>query len=118
MPVPFCPGYAREPFATLVANHPDGDVHPLKDFRVEWWPVFHRGRLDGSARYLSSGKTRPSTRFACVESLSDNIVVGAGLAPAAGQVEGICRPLLRSLRGPVRPLAPRLLSCERGPLRA
>ena len=35
MAIPFCPGYDREPFATLVANYPGKDVHPVKDFRVE-----------------------------------------------------------------------------------
>ena len=28
------------------------DVYPAADFRVEWGPIFHRGRLDGSARIL------------------------------------------------------------------
>jgi uracil-DNA glycosylase len=56
MAIPFCPGYDREPFATLVANYPGKDVHPLKDFRVEWGPVFHRGRLDGTGRILVIGQ--------------------------------------------------------------
>jgi hypothetical protein len=56
MAIPFCPGYNREPFATLVANYPGKEVHPLKDFRVEWGPVFHRGRLDGTARILVIGQ--------------------------------------------------------------
>jgi hypothetical protein len=56
MAIPFCPGYDREPFATLVANYPGKDVHPLKDFRVEWGPIFHRGRLDGTARILVVGQ--------------------------------------------------------------
>ena len=56
MTIPFCPGYNREPFATLVANYPGKDVHPVKDFRVEWGPVFHRGRLDGTARILVIGQ--------------------------------------------------------------
>jgi Uracil DNA glycosylase superfamily len=56
MAIPFCPGYDREPFATLVANYPGKDVHPLKDFRVEWGPIFHRGRLDGTARILVIGQ--------------------------------------------------------------
>ena len=34
MTIPFCPGYNQEPFATLVANYPGKDVHPVKDFRV------------------------------------------------------------------------------------
>src|SRR5262245_61465911 len=56
MAIPFCPGYVREPFATLVANYAGQEAHPLKDFRVEWGPVFHRGRLDGSARILVIGQ--------------------------------------------------------------
>ncbi len=56
MAIPFCPGYNQEPFATLVANYPGKDVHPVKDFRVEWGPVFHRGRLDGTARILVIGQ--------------------------------------------------------------
>lgn len=56
MAIPFCPGYDREPFATLVANYPGKDVHPVKDFRVEWGPIFHRGRLDGTARILVIGQ--------------------------------------------------------------
>jgi len=56
MAIPFCPGYDHEPFATLAANYPGKDVHPVKDFRVEWGPVFHRGRLDGTARILVIGQ--------------------------------------------------------------
>jgi Uracil DNA glycosylase superfamily len=52
----FDPGYAEEPFRTLVADAPGADVYPAKDFRVEWGPVFHRGRLDGSARVLVVGQ--------------------------------------------------------------
>jgi uracil-DNA glycosylase len=56
VPTPFDPGYAQEPFRTLVADVPDGVVFPSKDFRVEWGPVFHRGRLDGTARLLIIGQ--------------------------------------------------------------
>jgi hypothetical protein len=52
----FDPGYAEEPFRTLVQDVPDHMVFPLKDFRTEWGPVFHRGRLDGSARLLVIGQ--------------------------------------------------------------
>jgi uracil-DNA glycosylase len=51
-----CPGYVAEPFATLVADHPGEEVYPGGDFRTEWGPVFHRGRLDGSARVLVLGQ--------------------------------------------------------------
>jgi hypothetical protein len=32
------------------------DVYPSSQFRVEWGPIFHRGRLDGSARVLIIGQ--------------------------------------------------------------
>jgi uracil-DNA glycosylase len=56
MPHRFDPGYVDEPFATLCAEYPGTDVYPPRDFRVEWGPVFHRGRLDGSARVLAIGQ--------------------------------------------------------------
>src|SRR5256885_586849 len=52
----FDPGYGSEPFRTLAAETPDPSVYPGKDFRIEWGPVFHRGRLDGSARVLLIGQ--------------------------------------------------------------
>jgi hypothetical protein len=51
----FDPGYTRR-FATLVRNYPGPEVYPPKDFRVEWGPIFHRGRLDGTARVLVVGQ--------------------------------------------------------------
>src|SRR5687768_6038487 len=53
---PFDPGYTREPFLGLCADYPVEDVYPLGQFRVEWGPIFHRGRLDGSARVLVIGQ--------------------------------------------------------------
>jgi uracil-DNA glycosylase len=52
----FCPGYVQEPFKTLAADYPDETAYPFADFRVEWGPIFHRGRLDGSARVLCIGQ--------------------------------------------------------------
>jgi len=52
----FDPGYFQEPFLTLAADHPEADVYPEDQFRVEWGPIFHRGRLDGSARVLVIGQ--------------------------------------------------------------
>ncbi|MFZ5625262.1 MAG: uracil-DNA glycosylase family protein [Gemmatimonadota bacterium] len=52
----FDPGYGAEPFLTLCREYPGGDVYPIGDFRVEWGPIFHRGRLDGSARLLVIGQ--------------------------------------------------------------
>ncbi len=45
-----------EPYASLVGNYPGADVYPPDSFRVEWGPIFHRGRLDGSARLLVIGQ--------------------------------------------------------------
>ena len=56
MPTLFDPGYGNEPFRTLVQDVPGQSVFPVKDFRFEWGPVFHRGRLDGTARLLVIGQ--------------------------------------------------------------
>src|SRR3954447_9870209 len=56
MPHPFDPGYFAEPFLTLCADYPEADVYPADQFRVEWGPIFHRGRLDGTARVLIIGQ--------------------------------------------------------------
>ena len=40
----------------LFENYPNESVYPSRDFRVEWGPVFYRGRLDGSARVLVIGQ--------------------------------------------------------------
>lgn len=53
---PFDPGYVREPFLTLCATYPGTDIYPPSQFRTEWGPIFHRGRLDGSARVLVIGQ--------------------------------------------------------------
>ena len=47
----FDPGYPA-PYDTLAAAYPGADVFPAADFRIEWGPIFHRGRLDGSAKVL------------------------------------------------------------------
>src|SRR2546430_6938679 len=56
MPHMFDPGYFAEPFRTLCMNCPESDVYVPDQFRVEWGPIFHRGRLDGSARVLVIGQ--------------------------------------------------------------
>jgi hypothetical protein len=53
---PFDPGYFEEPFRTLADDYPGENVYPPSQFRVEWGPIFHRGRLDGSARVLVIGQ--------------------------------------------------------------
>ena len=50
------PGPVGEPYASLVASYPGADVYPPDSFRIEWGPLFHRGRLDGSARLLVIGQ--------------------------------------------------------------
>lgn len=71
MPIPFDPGYVTAPFKTLCENFPGLDVYPPKDFRVEWGPIFHRGRLDGTARVLVIGQD-PGQH----ESIARRILVG------------------------------------------
>jgi hypothetical protein len=56
MPHAFDPGYVREPYLSLCADYPGADVYPPDQFRVEWGPIFHRGRLDDSARVLVIGQ--------------------------------------------------------------
>jgi hypothetical protein len=53
---PFCPGYQDEPFRSLASEYPEADVYPPGQFRIEWGPIFHRGRLDGTARVLVIGQ--------------------------------------------------------------
>jgi uracil-DNA glycosylase len=76
----WCPGYSRRPFSTLVADYPGEDIYPLDDFRTEWGPIFHRGRLDGSARVVVVGQD-PATH----ESISRRILVGE----AGQRVQGL-----------------------------
>jgi len=52
----FCPGYSRAPYRALVADYPGPEVYPPDRFRTEWGPLFHRGRLDGTARVLVLGQ--------------------------------------------------------------
>ena len=52
----FDPGPVGEPYASLIGSYPGADVYPPDSFRVEWGPIFHRGRLDGSARLLIIGQ--------------------------------------------------------------
>jgi hypothetical protein len=52
----FDPGYFAEPFKTLCQDYPGTEAYPASQFRVEWGPIFHRGRLDGSARVLVIGQ--------------------------------------------------------------
>jgi uracil-DNA glycosylase len=71
MPVTFDRGYVDEPWASLVAECPGPEVYPPDDFRIEWGPIFHRGRLDGTARVLVIGQD-PGTH----ETIVRRILVG------------------------------------------
>ena len=72
-------GYYRQPYRRLVSTFPDESVYPLDSFRVEWGPVFHRGRLDGSARVLIIGQD-PATH----ETIARRILVGEAGQRAQG----------------------------------
>ena len=52
---PFDEGYSG-PFRALCEDYPGTETYPPESFRTEWGPVFHRGRLDGSARVLVLGQ--------------------------------------------------------------
>lgn len=54
--IDFDPGYGVDPWATLCRTYPGEDVYPSAHFRTEWGPIFHRGRLDGTARILVIGQ--------------------------------------------------------------
>lgn len=76
----FCTGYVHEPYQTLVGDYPGEDVYPPADFRTEWGPIFHRGRLDGTARVLVLGQD-PAVH----ESIARRILVGE----AGQRVQGL-----------------------------
>jgi uracil-DNA glycosylase len=68
--VPFCPGYPP-PYDALVASYPGAAIYPAPAFRVEWGPIFHRGRLDGTAKLLVLGQDP-----AVAETVTRRILVG------------------------------------------
>lgn len=53
---PFDPGCVVEPYLSLCSDYPEAEAYPPGQFRLEWGPIFHRGRLDGSARVLVIGQ--------------------------------------------------------------
>jgi hypothetical protein len=73
-------GYDRQPYRSLVADYPGESVSPIDSFRVEWGPVFHRGRLDGTARVLVLGQDP-----AAHEAIARRILVGE----AGQRVQGL-----------------------------
>lgn len=80
----FDPGYQRKVYRTLVGSYPGADVYPPDSFRVEWGPVFHRGRLDGTARVLIIGQD-PATH----EAIARRILVGE----AGQRIQGLLTKL-------------------------
>jgi hypothetical protein len=80
----FDPGPVAEPFAGLAREVPGDDVYPPADFRTEWGPIFHRGRLDGTARVLVVGQD-PGQH----ESIAHRILVGE----AGQRTQGFLRKL-------------------------
>ena len=70
MAASFDEGY-RRPYDRLVREAPGDEVYPQAAFRTEWGPIFHRGRLDGSARVLVLGQD-PATH----ETICRRILVG------------------------------------------
>ncbi len=74
----FDPGYP-ERFWPLLRDHPGAETYPPADFRVEWGPIFHRGRLDGSARILVIGQDP-----AAHEAISRRILIGLAGQRAQG----------------------------------
>lgn len=77
----FDPGYADQPWRDLVSAAPGAQVYPPSAFRTEWGPIFHRGRLDGSARLLVVGQD-PSGH----EAVTRRILVGTAGRRAQGFV--------------------------------
>jgi hypothetical protein len=80
----FDPGYTNEPFQTLVDQAPDARVYPSDSFRIEWGPIFHRGRLNGTARVLCIGQD-PAEH----ETIARRILVGT----AGHRVQGFLAKL-------------------------
>src|SRR3954466_7019393 len=81
--IDFDPGYVAEPYLSLCRQYDSGE-YPRDAFRVDWGPVFHRGRLDGSARVLVIGQDP-----AAQEAVARRILVGT----AGHRVQGFLRKL-------------------------
>lgn len=84
MPHEFDPGYGQQPLRQLVQEYPGVEVYPQDSFRTEWGPVFHRGRLDGTARVLVVGQD-PAQH----EEIAHRILVGE----AGRRIQGFLRKL-------------------------
>lgn len=84
MSIAFDPGYVAEPFLTLCRDFPGPEVYDPDDFRIEWGPIFHRGRLDGTARILLIGQDPAQN-----ENIVRRILVGV----AGQRAQGFLRKL-------------------------
>ena len=49
-------GCTVKKFRRLFEEYPGAETYPKDNFRIEWGPMFYRGRLDGSARILVIGQ--------------------------------------------------------------
>src|SRR5688572_29448459 len=110
----FDPAYVEKPFSDLAASYPGEDVYPFADFRVEWGPIFHRGRLDGTRAAAGAGP-RPAREHPAPDPGRGSRTKGAGVPREARHHAKLrapeCAPLLR-LRLARRPL--REAPCGRG----
>jgi len=80
----FDPGPVAGPFLALAQAYPGAETYPAQSFRVEWGPIFHRGRLDGSARVLVIGQDPAES-----EDVTRRILVGT----AGHRVQGFLAKL-------------------------
>jgi len=83
MTIDFDPGYTTEPYISLCKDY-ESAGYPKDAFRLEWGPIFHRGRLDGSAKVLVIGQD-PATH----EDVARRILVGT----AGHRVQGFLAKL-------------------------
>src|SRR3954453_11322305 len=67
----FDPGPGTDPYAARGGDYPGPDGYPTPAFRTEWGPIFHRGRLDGTARVLVIGQDPAAS-----ENIARRILVG------------------------------------------
>jgi len=81
--IDFDPGYVAEPYISLCKDY-ESAAYPSDAFRLEWGPIFHRGRLDGSARVLVIGQDP-----AAQEDMARRILVGT----AGHRVQGFLAKL-------------------------
>jgi hypothetical protein len=67
----FDSGPTSSQIGELFETYPGEEIYPIEDFRTEWGPIFHRGRLDGTARIVVIGQDP-----AAHEAIARRILVG------------------------------------------